>query len=124
MSYQELIYQVEGNVAVITLNRPDTLNALTMLTHVELMQAIEESNKDDKVRVIVLTGAGKGFCAGDDIKEIFLHPDAKNLKGKEMTLKFLQGECLPTGGNALLKINKPSIAAVTAPPSGTGAISA
>jgi enoyl-CoA hydratase/carnithine racemase len=120
MSYKELIYQVEGNVAVITLNRPETLNALTMLTHVEMMQAIEESDKDDNVRVIVLTGAGKGFCAGDDVKEIFLHPDAKNLKGKEMTLKFLQGECLPTGGHALLKINKPSIAAVNGAAVGYG----
>lgn len=120
MSYKELIYQVDGNVAIITLNRPDTLNALTMLTHVELMQAIDESNKDDNVRVIVLTGSGKGFCAGDDVKEIFLSPDAKNLKGKEMTLKFLQGECLPTGGHALLKINKPSIAAVNGAAVGYG----
>ncbi len=65
MAYDELIYSVEhDNVAVITLNRPEAMNALTGKTHTDLEQAIDEADKDDAIRVIVFTGAGRGFCSG------------------------------------------------------------
>jgi len=120
MSYKELTYQVEGQVAIITLNRPDVMNALTVTTHMELQQAVEQSDKDDNIRVIVLTGAGKGFCSGDDVKEIFLSPEEALAKGRETQLKYLQGEHLPGGGHILLDINKPSIAAVNGAAVGYG----
>lgn len=120
MEYKEIIYSLKGQVAVITLNRPEVMNALTNTTHTELAQAIDEAAKDDKVRVIVLTGAGRGFCSGDDVKEIFLSPKEAAMKGRETRLRYLQGEHIPGGGYGLLAINKPSIAAVNGAAVGYG----
>lgn len=67
MSNHETLYQVADRVATITLNRPDKLNAWTALMEQEVRSAIAEAERDDDVRVIVLTGAGRGFCAGADM---------------------------------------------------------
>src|ERR1700756_5984629 len=67
MPNQETLYHVAGRVATITLNRPDKLNAWTAIMEGEVRVAIEEAEKDENVRVIVLTGAGRGFCAGADM---------------------------------------------------------
>ena len=66
----EITYAVEEQVATITLSRPERLNALTSTLLTELAESIEEVNQDDTVRVIVLTGAGRGFCAGQDLKTV------------------------------------------------------
>ena len=63
----ETLYDVNGRVATITLNRPDKLNAWTAVMESEVRGHFAEAEKDDNVRVIVLTGAGRGFCAGADI---------------------------------------------------------
>jgi len=67
MANQETLYQVAGRVATITLNRPDKLNAWTAIMEGEVRAAMEEAERDENVRVIVLTGAGRGFCAGADM---------------------------------------------------------
>src|ERR1700739_4849795 len=67
MRNQETLYRVAGRVATITLNRPDKLNAWTVIMEGEVRAAIEEAEQDESVRVIVLTGAGRGFCAGADM---------------------------------------------------------
>jgi len=67
MPNQETLYHVAGRVATITLNRPDKLNAWTAIMEGEVRAAIEEAERDENVRVIVLTGAGRGFCAGADM---------------------------------------------------------
>src|SRR5712675_326896 len=67
MANQETLYQVAGRVATITLNRPDKLNAWTAIMEGEVRAAMEETERDESVRVIVLTGAGRGFCAGADM---------------------------------------------------------
>jgi len=63
----EALYQVTNHVATITLNRPDKLNAWTPTMDSEVRSHMAEAERDDEVRVIVLTGAGRGFCAGADI---------------------------------------------------------
>lgn len=67
MSNQETIYSVAERVATITLNRPDKLNAWTAVMEREVRAAMESAESDENVRVIVLTGAGRGFCAGADM---------------------------------------------------------
>lgn len=67
MPNQETLYSVANRVATITLNRPDKLNAWTAVMESEVRSAIENADRDDNIRVIVLTGAGRGFCAGADM---------------------------------------------------------
>ena len=67
MPTQETLYYVANRVATITLNRPDKLNAWTALMESKVRSHMENAEQDDEVRVIVLTGAGRGFCAGADM---------------------------------------------------------
>ncbi|MGH7750831.1 MAG: enoyl-CoA hydratase-related protein, partial [Candidatus Dormibacteria bacterium] len=67
MAYEQILYRVEDRVATITLNRPDRLNAWTGRMHHEVKDAMRAAADDPQVRVIVLTGAGRGFCAGADM---------------------------------------------------------
>lgn len=67
MAKQETVYTVSERVATITLNRPDKLNAWTAVMDQEVRAAIYEAENDSNVRVIILTGAGRGFCAGADM---------------------------------------------------------
>jgi len=70
MAYKEILYDVEDGVATVTLNRPDKLNAWTGTMHKEVKQAMRAATDDEAVRVIVLTGAGRGFCAGADMDNL------------------------------------------------------
>jgi enoyl-CoA hydratase/carnithine racemase len=67
MPNQEALYNVTDRVSTITLNRPDRLNAWTAVMEREVRAAMEEAERDQSVRAIVLTGAGRGFCAGADM---------------------------------------------------------
>jgi len=69
-STEELLVEQQGNIVVITLNRPDRLNAISRLMLNELSVKMTEANKDPDVRCIVLTGSGKGFCAGLDLIDV------------------------------------------------------
>ena len=70
MAYAEITYRVTDGVAVVTLNRPDRLNAWTGVMEGEVRAAMRAATDDDAVRVIVLTGAGRGFCAGADMQSL------------------------------------------------------
>ena len=68
MAYETIIYEKKDRVAYITLNRPERLNAANQLMLQELRSALEDVDTDEEVRVLVLTGAGRGFCAGIDLR--------------------------------------------------------
>lgn len=70
MNYNCLLYQKEENTLTITLNRPDVFNAFNDEQSYELQDALKAAKKDEEVRVVVLTGAGKAFCSGQDLKAI------------------------------------------------------
>jgi enoyl-CoA hydratase/carnithine racemase len=67
MSFNTLLYDVEDNILTITLNRPDRLNAFTGEMHRDLVKAFDMADADDDVRAVIITGAGRGFCAGADL---------------------------------------------------------
>lgn len=69
MAYENIILEKEAHIAVITFNRPKAMNALNNQTRAEFAQAIEDVSTDDEIKVLILTGSGKAFVAGSDIKE-------------------------------------------------------
>jgi enoyl-CoA hydratase len=70
MSYARLIVEKSGGVATLTLNRPEAMNALSAELRGEMTRAFRELRKDEETRVLILTGAGRAFCAGMDLKEL------------------------------------------------------
>jgi enoyl-CoA hydratase/carnithine racemase len=70
MSFETVIYETSNHVATITLNRPERLNAMTRELEAELLEAMQAADQSDEIRVIVLTGAGRGFCAGADMANL------------------------------------------------------
>jgi enoyl-CoA hydratase/carnithine racemase len=70
MAYDEILYEVSDPVATITMNRPEALNAFTQKMGVEIRKAVAEAERDPRVVGIILTGAGRGFCAGADMKTL------------------------------------------------------
>ena len=76
VTYQHILYEVSDKIATITLNRPDRMNAWTPIMERDVRHAMETASADGDVRVIVLTGAGRGFCAGADMDALKgLNPD-------------------------------------------------
>ncbi len=80
MEFKHIIYEKKDGVAWLTLNRPEVLNALNRAMWRELAQAIDLADKDDQVRVVIITGAGRAFCAGDDINDLATIKDAFDAK--------------------------------------------
>ena len=67
MAYQTILYEVADNILTITLNRPEKLNAFTREMMTEMINAFDKADADDNVRAIIVTGSGRGFCAGADL---------------------------------------------------------
>jgi len=83
MSYETILYDCDGRIATITLNRPERLNTIVLAMPDELERAVIEANRDPAVRVIVLRGAGRAFCAGFDFSQDFGHfKDALATEGR------------------------------------------
>ena len=72
-----VLIDVSGSVARVTLNRPDKLNSFTRVMHAELRQALDRLESDSSIRAVVLTGAGRGFCAGQDLADLSFEPGAE-----------------------------------------------
>lgn len=119
MSYEHILYDVADGIATITLNRPDKLNAYTATMGAELEDAFIAAGEDDAVRVIIVTGAGRGFCAGADISA-----GANAFDSKSGDTKMFAGtKPRKTNGGfiqAIYDSKKPSIAAFNGPAVGVG----
>lgn len=111
-----MLYDVDAHVATVTLNRPDRLNAATFDLGEQLVAAFGEAETDDDVRVIILTGAGKGFCAGDDVEAAWGDPRMATVM---RDLASVRPPMTPESAT-LLGTTKPVIAAVNGVAVGIG----
>ncbi len=115
--YENVLYEVADGIATITLNRPDKLNAYTTEMGDEVYDAFQSARTDPAVRVVILTGAGRGFCAGVDLEHLKAHQDGGNASkgprlGEEAFLTKLPLE--------LVEFPKPVIAAINGAAIGVG----
>lgn len=126
MPSKETLYEVADRVATITLNRPEKLNAWTATMEQEVRSAVEEAERDEKVRVIVLTGAGRGFCAGADMS--LLSAVASQGVDEDLARRIQSGGAWQEGTRPdfqrkfsyFLAVAKPVIAAINGPAVGLG----
>ncbi|NLE82579.1 MAG: enoyl-CoA hydratase/isomerase family protein [Rhodococcus sp.] len=110
MTFDTIGYTVDGRTATITLDRPDALNALSPHMITELRAAYTEAENDDKVWTLVVTGTGRAFCAGADVKEI--PGDGKVVDSKPYLSTYEQWEAPQEGTPPFRSMTKPIIVAV------------
>jgi enoyl-CoA hydratase/carnithine racemase len=123
MSYETILTEQIDGVVLITLNRPERLNAWTPGMGAELADAVEQANQDDEVLAMVFTGAGRGFCAGADIGDVFkAQADARSSSTEESRAEGrLEGRNeQPRDWVGLLRRSKPMVAAINGAAIGVG----
>ncbi len=107
-----VLYEVQGGVALITLNRPDRLNALLPGMGELYTDLLRQADRDPQVRAIVVTGAGRGFCSGADLAIL--------AEGREALNGYLDGQTVDTVPTAALRIGTPVATAINGPCAGIG----
>src|SRR5258705_9205525 len=118
MDYQHITCDLDGSCLIVTLNRPEKLNAYTGQMGAEIAHAFERADGDDNVRAIIVTGAGRAFCAGADVSGGAASFDASGKHGAGVFASPKQ-----SGGRfveAIFNCRKPSIAAINGPAVGVG----
>jgi len=112
MEYNDITYEASDGVALITLNRPHRLNAFTLATDDEIIDALNRADADDAVRVVIITGAGRAFSAGADIAILSEVRNRNETSGGELIHQ------IRTEGHSfseMLAMRKPVIAAINGP---------
>jgi 1,4-dihydroxy-2-naphthoyl-CoA synthase len=118
VSETDILYEVaDGGVATLTINRPERINALRPQTTKEMREAIASAREDDGVRCLLVTGSGRGFCAGDDFQAIFLADNRGDHQTERQIRRIKSGE---QSLDDLFALEKPTVAAVNGPAVGYG----
>jgi 2-(1,2-epoxy-1,2-dihydrophenyl)acetyl-CoA isomerase len=116
MEGKDLLLEKDGHIAVLTLNRPEKMNALSAEMRESLPRALQEIQVDDSVRVLILTGAGRGFCSGADVAVQAARAAGQGAETSRQALLQLVGSIVL----GFEKVNKPIIAAVNGIAAGVG----
>lgn len=121
MEYQDIRVETRGNANWIFLDRPEQMNAVRPQTHPELSDAFERADADRDTAFIVLTGTGRGFCAGDDFNEIFLSENSPGRRSDATLNRYRtrHGAATPLV-ETILRCTKPTIAAINGAAVGMG----
>lgn len=106
----EIVYEKDGHIATVTMNRPAKRNAYSETMVHEIVEALSDARDDDEIRVVILTGAGKGFCAGGDISRDFQYP--ARYRGHRLESMLEMRENMHLLIRFLDRFDKPMIAAV------------
>lgn len=117
MKLDDIVFEKKGTVAIATVNREERLNAFRAQTTREFLWILDEVESDNDLRVLVITGQGRAFCAGEDLKELDALLQGQNVR--ENTLEHLAD--LQTISRRLVRLSKVSIAAVNGIAVGLGA---
>ena len=125
MEFETILYDTKDKVLTVTLNRPERLNAFTGQMMDDLIEAFDKAGKDDEIRVIIVTGAGRGFCAGADLGAgaNTFNREVRNNRGETEGIKDNPEWMRDGGGRTTLAIfdcPKPIIAAFNGPAVGVG----
>ncbi|HNK53725.1 MAG TPA: enoyl-CoA hydratase-related protein, partial [Ottowia sp.] len=115
----DVLYAEEGAVAILTLNRPASLNSFTRQMHRDLWAALDRLEANPAIRALVLTGAGRGFCAGADLSE-FDFADGPNLQQRADPGPVIERAFNPTT-RRLINVRVPTVCAVNGVAAGAGA---
>lgn len=119
MSENTVLYAVQGNVATLTLNRPQALNSFTRQMHHDLWTALDQAEANEQIRALIITGAGRGFCAGADLAE-FDFSEGPGLVERADPGPVIDQAFNPTA-RRLQRLRMPTIAAVNGVAAGAGA---
>ena len=114
-----VLYDVQGGVAVVTLNRPQALNSFSRQMHHDLWLALDRAEADAAIRALVITGAGRGFCAGADLAEFDFAPGPGRLERADPG-PLIEQAFNPTA-RRLVSLRMPTVAAVNGVAAGAGA---
>jgi 2-(1,2-epoxy-1,2-dihydrophenyl)acetyl-CoA isomerase len=116
MTYESIQFKLDNGIAVLTLNRPDKLNSFTQAMHLEVRDALAKLQADNSARVLVLTGAGRGFCAGQDLSDRAVEPGSPGVDLGDSVEKFYAPLVM-----TLRSLPMPVICAVNGVAAGAGA---
>ncbi|MBI4268192.1 MAG: enoyl-CoA hydratase/isomerase family protein, partial [Chloroflexi bacterium] len=121
MDFKTLIVEKQEHIGKLIFNRPEALNAINSTMFEELPLAIRDLNEDNNIRVVIVTGAGRGFCSGADVRQSFSTREEAKERSTGDALPLLHGGGrIEAPGFALGNMQKPSIAAVNGPAIGGG----
>ncbi len=116
MDYEDLLLEKKDGIATITLNNPDRLNAVTWKMRSSLLSAVDEIAKDDEMKVVIVTGAGRGFCSGADLTRGQRSDESAEVSRQTL----IHSPVMYTIGEPIAKLTKPVIAAVNGVCAGMG----